>query len=122
MNVFMLRSKIHRATITATYLHYAGSLTLDPALIEAAGLLPFERVQVVNINTGGRFETYIIEGKRGAGEVCLNGAAARLGQSGDLVIVIAYAAMDLEEAKNHRPRVVHVDAQNKITRVDSEME
>jgi aspartate 1-decarboxylase len=121
MIITLLKSKIHRATITGTYLHYAGSLTLDPELMEAADMVLHERVQVLNINTGDRFETYIIEGKRGSGEVCLNGAAARLGQPGDLIIALTYAAMDLEEAKTHQPKVVHVDTQNKITRVDSEM-
>ena len=114
-----MKSKIHRATITEANLNYAGSLTLDPLLIEAAGMLPYEQIQVVNINNGARFETYIIEGERDAGTVCLNGAAARLGQPGDLIIAITYARMDALEAKHHVPTVVHVDSRNSITRVDA---
>lgn len=121
MLVTMFKSKIHRAKITETSLHYAGSLTLDPDLIEAAGMLVSERVQVLNINTGDRFETYIIEGKRGSGQVCLNGAAARLGEPGDLIIALTYATMDLEEAKDHKPTVVHVDENNNVLRVDSDV-
>ena len=120
--VTMLKGKIHRATITETQLHYAGSLTLDPLLIEAAGMLVNEQVQVVNIHTGTRFETYIIEGERGGGTVCLNGAAARLGQPGDLIIAITYALMDIEEARGHTPTIVHVDANNRIVRVDAKQE
>ena len=119
MFLTMLKSKIHRATITDANLHYPGSLTLDPLLIEAAGMLVNERVQVVNINTGDRFETYIIPGERGKGTVCLNGAAARLGQPGDLIIAITYVQLDAEEARVHIPKVVHVDGQNQIVRVDS---
>ena len=118
MMVTMLKSKIHRATITDTCLDYAGSLTLDPDLIEAGDMLVNERIQVLNINTGHRFETYIIKGERGSGAVCLNGAAARLGQPGDLIIALTYAAMDLEEARRHRPKVVHVEANNKVVSVD----
>jgi len=119
MLVTMLKSKIHRATITQAELNYAGSLTLDPVLIEAAGMLVHEQIQVLNINTGDRFETYIIEGERDSGTVCLNGAAARLGQPGDLIIALTYAAMDAEEAKQHTPRVVHVDEANRVLRVDA---
>lgn len=122
MMLSMLKSKIHRATITQANLDYAGSLTLDPLLMDAADMLPNERVQVLNINTGDRFETYIIEGERGSGTVCLNGPAARLGQPGDLIIALTYAAMDLEEAKNHVPKIVHVDAKNTILRVDARQE
>ena len=121
MMVTMLKSKIHRATITDTCLDYAGSLTLDPDLIEAGDMLVNERIQVLNINTGDRFETYIIEGERGSGAVCLNGAAARLGRPGDLVIALTYATMDLEEARRHQPKVVHVDANNKVVCVDAEV-
>ncbi len=121
MQVTMLKSKIHRATLTQTYLHYAGSLTLDPDLMEAGDMLLHERIQVLNINTGARFETYIIEGKRGSGDVCLNGAAARLGQPGDLIIALTYASMDVEEAKAYHPHVVHVDENNKIIQVDEEV-
>ena len=122
MMLSMLKSKIHRATITQANLDYAGSLTLDPLLMEAADMLPNERVQVLNIHTGDRFETYIIEGERGSGTVCLNGAAARLGQPGDLIIALTYAAMDLEEAKRHVPKIVHVDKKNHVLRVDARQE
>lgn len=120
MLVSMFKSKVHRATITQADLNYRGSLTLDPNLIEAAEMLPFEEVHVLNINTGDRFTTYVIEGERGSGVVCLNGAAARLGQPGDLVIVLTYAQMEREEARNHQPVVVHVDAKNHITEVSKE--
>ncbi len=119
MLVTMLKGKVHRATITGADLNYAGSLTLDPLLMEAADMLENERVQVLNINTGDRFETYIIPGERGKGTVCLNGAAARLGQPGDLIIAITYAQMDVKEARTHTPKVVHVDGNNHIIRVDS---
>ena len=114
MMLCMLRSKIHRATVTRTALNYAGSLTLDPILIEEAGVLVNELVHVLNVNNGERFETYVIEGERGSGDVCLNGAAARLGEPGDLVIIVTYAYMDLEEARVHVPKVVHVDVQNNV--------
>jgi len=117
MLVHMLKSKVHRATITETCLAYEGSLTLDPVLMEAAGMLVYEQVQVLNINTGARFETYLIEGERGGGAVCLNGAAARLGEPGDLCIVLTYADMDAETAKAYRPKIVHVDGKNRIERV-----
>jgi aspartate 1-decarboxylase len=112
MSRFMLKSKIHRARITAADLNYEGSLSLDPELMLAADVLPFEQVAVVNINTGGRFETYAIEGE--AGEVKLNGAAARLGQPGDLVIVMSYQTMTEADARAWHPRIVHVDADNRI--------
>jgi aspartate 1-decarboxylase len=118
MFVTMLKSKIHRATITESDLNYVGSMTLDPLLMEAAGMLLYERVQVLNVNNGARFETYLIEGERGSGKVCLNGAAARLGCPGDLIIAVTYASMDLEEAKAYQPIVVHVDADNHITGVE----
>ncbi len=118
MLLSMLKSKIHRATVTEANLHYAGSLTLDPVLREAANMLPHEEVHVLNINTGARFTTYLIEGERGSGVLCLNGAAARLGQPGDLVIVLTYCQMAAEEAEQHVPTLVHVDANNKITAVD----
>jgi aspartate 1-decarboxylase len=112
MSRFMLKSKIHRARITAADLNYEGSLSLDPELMVAADVLPFEQVSVVNINTGARFETYAIPGE--AGEVKLNGAAARLGQPGDLVIVMSYQTMTDADARAWRPRIVHVDADNRI--------
>lgn len=118
MLLSMFKSKIHRATVTEANLNYKGSLTLDAALMDAAGMLPNEEVQVLNINTGARFSTYIIEGERGSGVVCLNGAAARLGQPGDLIIALTYCHMDAGEARTHVPTVVHVDAQNAITSVE----
>lgn len=118
MQLRMFKSKIHRAVVTQADLHYKGSLTLDPDLMDAANMLPYEEVHVLNINTGARFSTYIIEGERGSGVVCLNGAAARLGEPGDLVICLTYCSVDAEEAKTHKPKVVHVDGDNKITAVD----
>lgn len=114
----MCKSKIHRATVIAANLNYVGSpkdpgdLTLDAALMEAADLLPYEQVQVVHVNNGAHFETYLIAGERDSGEVCLNGAAARLGAPGDKVIIISYAMMSEEEARGHEPVVVHVDEVN----------
>lgn len=119
MMLHMLKSKIHRATVTEANLHYVGSLTLDPTLIEAAKMAPLEKVQVVNINTGDRFETYIIEGERGSGTVCLNGAAARLGYPGDTVIVLSYAMVDEKEARTWSATTVHVDGSNRITRIEN---
>lgn len=118
MMLSMFKSKIHRATVTQAELHYKGSLTLDPVLMEAADMIPNEEVHVLNINTGARFTTYIIEGERGSGVVCLNGAAARLGQPGDLIIALTYCQMDREEARRHVPVVVHVDERNRITSVE----
>jgi len=113
----MMKSKIHRATVTDANLNYMGSLTLDRDLMEAADLLPNERVQVVNNNNGARLETYVIEGERGSGIVCMNGAAARLAQPGDILIIISYAAMTDEEARRFVPRVVHVDSRNRVMQV-----
>ncbi|MBI2432353.1 MAG: aspartate 1-decarboxylase [Candidatus Hydrogenedentes bacterium] len=118
MLLTMFKSKIHRATVTEANLNYAGSLTLDEELIEAAGMLVHEQVQVLNINTGARFTTYIIPGPRGSGVVCLNGAAARLGHPGDLIIAVTYAQMDAAEAKRFTPTVVHVDENNRINSVE----
>jgi aspartate 1-decarboxylase len=112
MNRRMLKSKIHRATVTDANLHYVGSISLDPELMAAADILEYEQVHVVDINNGARFETYAIRG--GAGEVCLNGAAARLVQPGDLVIVFTYADYDQEELATFAPSVVHVDEKNQI--------
>ena len=119
MFVTMMKSKIHRATVTEANLNYAGSLTLDPLLIEAAGMFVNERIYVFNINTGDRFETYVIAGERGSGCACLNGAAARLGHPGDLIIVVTFGMMDGNEARGHVPKIVHVDAKNRVLRVDS---
>ncbi|GAA3972585.1 aspartate 1-decarboxylase [Actinomadura viridis] len=110
----MFKSKIHRATVTQADLHYVGSLTIDQDLMDAADLLPGEQVQVVDIDNGARLETYLIAGERGSGVIGINGAAARLVQPGDLVIIISYAAMTDEEARSFRPRVVHVDRDNSI--------
>lgn len=109
-----LKSKIHRAVLTDSNLNYEGSITLDPVLIEAASLSPYEKVLVVDINNGSRFETYVIEGKRHSGEICINGAAARLVAVGDLVIVMSFCLLTPEEQKMHRPLIVAVDDQNKI--------
>jgi len=114
MFLTMLKSKIHRASITETHLEYEGSLTVDEELLEKANILVNEKVHVVNINNGSRFETYTIKGKRGSGVICLNGAAARNGYAGDKIIIISYAAMTEEEARMHIPTVVKVDEKNKI--------
>jgi aspartate 1-decarboxylase len=118
MQLTMLKSKIHRATVTEADLHYVGSLTLDPNLMEAANMLAWERVQVLNLSNGARFETYIIEGERGSGTVCLNGPAARLGLRGDMIIALTYCQMTEEEAREHVARTVHVDEKNRITAVE----
>ncbi|MFB6295538.1 MAG: aspartate 1-decarboxylase [Halobacteriales archaeon] len=111
----LLKSKIHRARVTRTDLAYEGSLTLDPALLEAADIAPYEKVQVVNVTNGERLETYAIEGEPGSGEVCLNGAAARLGEVDDVIIVLSFGSYGPDEP--HDPRVVHVDAENDVTEV-----
>lgn len=110
----MLKSKIHRATVTQADLHYVGSVTIDEDLIDAAGLLPGEQVAIVDVTNGARLETYVIPGARGSGVVGINGAAAHLVHPGDLVILIAYAQMDDATAREYVPSVVHVDAQNRI--------
>ena len=117
----MLKSKIHRATVTASDLHYVGSITVDPELLEAADILEHEQVAVVDVNNGARFETYTIPGERGSGEIKVNGAAARLVHHGDTIIVISYAQYTREEMEHYEPRVVHVDAQNRIVTVDREV-
>jgi aspartate 1-decarboxylase len=116
----MLKSKIHRATVTGCDLHYVGSVTLDAELMRSADLLPGELVHVLDVDNGNRFETYVIEGEPGSGEVCLNGAAARLVHQGDRVIVVSYGVYDEEELAAHEPRVVHVDERNSIMRVDAD--
>jgi aspartate 1-decarboxylase len=110
----MLKSKIHRATVTQADLHYVGSLTVDAQLMRAADLLPGEQVQIVDINNGARLETYVIEGPPGSGVIGINGAAARLVHPGDLVIIISYASLDDAEARAWTPRVVHVDTSNRM--------
>jgi aspartate 1-decarboxylase len=117
----MLKSKIHRATVTDCDLHYVGSITIDEDLLDAADIREFEQVAVVDVDNGARFETYTIAGPRGSGDMKLNGAAARLVHCGDTVIVISYAAYDPDELDNYEPRVVHVDAHNQIINVDSEV-
>lgn len=117
MEISMLKSKIHRAVITQAELNYVGSITIDEALMEAAGLYEYERVHISNVNSGSRIETYVIAGERGSGVICLNGAAARSGQKGDRVIIMAYANMSPEEIKSHRPKVVFVGDDNEIIRV-----
>ncbi|MFC8534556.1 aspartate 1-decarboxylase [Streptomyces sp. NPDC057249] len=116
----MLKSKIHRATVTEADLNYVGSLTLDPDLMEAADLLLGEQVAIVDVNNGSRLETYIIEGERGSGVVCINGAAARLVAPGDIVIIIAYGSMEEDEIGKREPRVVFVDENNRIAHVGSD--
>jgi aspartate 1-decarboxylase len=110
----MFKSKIHRATVTEADLNYVGSITIDQALMQAAGILPGEKVQVVDINNGNRFETYTLEGPADSGVICINGAAARLVQPGDKVIIITYCWLDAAEAKAYKPTVVFVDGQNAI--------
>lgn len=117
MQVSMLKSKIHRAVITQAELNYVGSVTIDEDLMDAAGLFEYEKVHIVNVNSGSRIETYVIAGDRGSGVICLNGAAARSGQKGDHVIIMAYASMTPDEVKEHRPRVVFVSDENKIVQV-----
>ncbi len=114
MRIEILKSKVHRAVITEANLNYIGSLTLDEDLMEAANLIENEKIQVVNVNNGERIETYIIKGKRGSGVVCLNGPAARRGAEGDIVIIISYASMDFEEAKQFKPTIVFPKEGNKL--------
>jgi aspartate 1-decarboxylase len=117
----MLKSKIHRATVTDSDLDYVGSITIDPELLEAADMLEFEQVAVVDVNNGARFETYTIAGEPGSGAIKVNGAAARLVHRGDTIIVISYAAYAPDELENYNPRVVHVGAHNEIRSVDHEL-
>jgi aspartate 1-decarboxylase len=112
----MMKSKLHRATVTQADLHYVGSLTLDRDLMDAADLLPNEKIQVVDIDNGARLETYVIPGERGSGVVCMNGAAARLVSPGDLVIIISYAELEDAEAQTWEPRAVLVDENNRVDR------
>jgi len=110
----MMKAKIHRAVVTEANLHYVGSVTIDEEILEKVDILPNEKVQIVNNNNGARFETYVIPGERGSGVICLNGAAARLVQPGDCVIIISYAMMDEEEARRHRPKVAIMNDRNQI--------
>ncbi len=115
MLLTMLKSKIHRAKITEANLNYEGSITIDTDLMKKAKILPYEAVHVFNINTGDRFVTYAIEGKAGSGVICLNGAAARLGQPGDLIIIVSFIQVPEEQAEGWQPFIVHVDINNKVT-------
>lgn len=117
----MLKSKIHRATITDSDLHYVGSITVDPDLLEAADIRVHEQVAVVDVDNGARFETYTIAGQRGSGEIKVNGAAARLVHTGDTVILISYGLYDPDELASYEPRVVHVDRQNRILAIDDDV-
>lgn len=121
MNRTMLKSKIHRATVSDCDLHYVGSITIDPELLDAADIREFEQVHVVDVDNGARFETYTIAGEPGSGEMKVNGAAARLVHRGDTIIVISYASYDREDLEAYEPRVVHVDAANRIIDVDAEV-
>lgn len=117
MMLHMLKGKIHRATVVQAELDYVGSITVDQDLLDAAGILEYEKVQIVDVNNGSRFETYTISGERGSGMICLNGAAARCVSTGDKVIIMCYAEFSAEEAKTHKPQVVFVDGDNRIERV-----
>ena len=119
MKLTMLKGKIHRATVRQAELDYVGSITVDPELMEAAGILEYEKVVIVDINNGSRFETYTIAGEPGSGMICLNGAAARCVSQGDKIIIMCYAEMTPKEAEEHKPKVVFIDDNNKITRLTS---
>ncbi len=119
MTIELLKGKIHRATVVQAALDYVGSVTVDQDLLDAAGILEYEKVQIVDVDNGNRFETYTIAGERGSGMLCLNGAAARCVSVGDKVILMAYARLTAEEAANHRPKVVFVDEANRPVRVTS---
>ena len=115
MQLSMLKTKLHRATVTEANLKYTGSITIDKALLGKSGLLVWEKVHIVNVNNGARFETYVIEGEPNSGVICLNGAAARLVQPGDEIIIMAYVQMSPEEAKEHKPLVFILDKDNKVS-------
>ena len=117
MELTMLKGKIHRATVIQAKLNYVGSITVDQDLLDAAGILEYEKVQIVNINNGERFETYTISGKRGSGLICLNGAAARCVHENDKVIIMAYCQINESEVKDHKPKVVFVNEENKIEKL-----
>lgn len=116
MELTMLKGKIHRALVTQAELNYVGSITIDESLMEAAGILEYEMVQIVDVENGSRFETYVIAGEAGTGMICLNGAAARMVAVGDHVIIMCYARLTADEAKTHKPSVVFVDEENRIAR------
>ncbi len=122
MQRIMLKSKIHRATVTEADLHYVGSITIDRGMMRLADILPYERVQVVDIENGNRLETYAIEGEEGSGTICINGAAARLIHRGDRIIIFSYAYMDDEEARSLKPVVIYVDDGNSVARVEDHVD
>ncbi len=117
MLMHMLKGKIHRAVVKQAALSYVGSITIDEDLLEASGILEYEKVLIVDVDNGSRFETYTIAGERGSGMICLNGAAARCAQTGDKIIIMAFCELDNEEVKSHKPNVVFVDEENKILSV-----
>ncbi len=119
MTITMLKAKIHRATVTQAALNYVGSITVDEALLEESGILEYEKVQIVDVENGARFETYTIAGERGSGVMCLNGAAARMVQPGDKIILMAYAQVTPEVAEELKPRVLFVDDKNQVTKITS---
>lgn len=117
MTITMLKAKIHRATVTQAELDYVGSITVDSELLEKSGIMEYEKVQIVDVNNGARFETYTIAGERGSGVMCLNGAAARMVQTGDKIILMSYAQMTPEEAEKMHPTVLFVDEKNRVTKI-----
>lgn len=117
MQRIMLKSKIHRATVTDANIDYEGSISIDENLMEATGILPFEQVHIYNISNGNRFQTYAIKGARGSGEICINGAAAHLAKRGHIIIIASYAGMEETEALNHQPVLVYVDERNRIKNI-----
>jgi len=116
MLVTICKSKIHRAIVTEADLNYEGSITIDRKLMDAADILPNEKVQVLNLNNGSRFETYVLVAEANSGTICLNGPAARLGEVGDLLIIVSYCELEFEEAKKYKPKVIYVDQKNKIVK------
>lgn len=120
MNITLLKSKLHRATVTEANLNYVGSITIDSTLMERVELVEYEQVSIANINNGARFETYVIKGEAGSGVICLNGAAARQAQAGDKIIIMSYASMRREEASRHKPVVVFLGEQNEVLDIASE--
>jgi aspartate 1-decarboxylase len=122
MLISVCKAKIHRVRVTGSDLHYEGSITIDAELLSAAGINRWEQVQVLNLNTGARFTTYVMVGEAGSGTICLNGPAARLGEVGDVVIIIAYGLLDQKEVSSFHPKIVFVDGKNKITRVAEKLQ
>jgi aspartate 1-decarboxylase len=116
MVVTICKSKIHRATVTEADLNYEGSITIDKVLMEATDILAHEKVQVLNLNNGARFETYVLVAEADSGTICLNGPAARLGEVGDLLIIVSYCELEFEEAKKYRPKIIYVDERNKVVK------